>query len=95
MRSGEIFETCFTQVGDRRPWPYIAWEPFTGLVAGTCRSRYISKKMQSSALASGTSSPSIHTTVSPVSLPWSCHCQLGVRMRSPSRMTTFSPSTAV
>ena len=45
--------------------------------------------MQSSALVSGTSRPSIHTTVSRVSLPWSCHSQLGVRTRSPSRMKGF------
>ena len=24
-------DTSVIQVGDRRPWPYIAWEPFTGM----------------------------------------------------------------
>ena len=43
----------------------------------------------------GMSSPSSHTTGRSDSLPCSCQSPEGVVMKSPSRMTAFSPSTVV
>ncbi len=49
----------------------------------------------SNAWTNGMSSPSSQITGSGVSLPWSCHSQDGVMMKSPGCITVRSPPTAV